>query len=173
MFSYFDFYAIPVQFRLDKQNLRKRFLQRSRELHPDFNTHQAEQDTILEEATLNNKMYEILSDDEKRVHYILSEKGLLGDDSKNALPQSFLLDMMDINEALMELEFDYQEEIFFKINKEIQTLETSLYLAVNELLNTDNAHTLSSEDWAKLKIFYLKRRYLLRILEKLRTFAPQ
>ncbi len=173
MFSYFNFYDIPVQFRLDKQNLRKRFLQRSRELHPDFNTHQAEQDAVLEQATLNNKAYEILSDDEKRFHYILSEKGLLGDDSKNALPQSFLLEMMDINESLMDLEFDYEEEIFFKINKEISELENKLYSSVNELLNTENTHLLGDEDWGKLKIFYLKRRYLLRILEKVRTFAPQ
>ena len=148
MFSYFSFYNIPVQFRLNEAALRKLFLQKSRELHPDFNTTETEQDAVLAKAAFNNKAYQTLSDEEERLRYILTEKGMLGDNSKNALPHSFLAEMMDINEQLMDLEMEdspAQAEIEL-LKNEVKLLEADLYPLVEDVLNTENAENLSVEN---------------------------
>ncbi len=156
-------------------------MRKSRELHPDFNTDPAEQEAVLEKATYNNTAYETLLDEEKRLHYILSEKGLIGsnnnannkgDSNKTTLPQFFLMEMMDINETLMDLELEGENSpetqvLKAKLEAETKEMEENLYLSVNNILQTENAENLSDENWQDLKIFYLKRQYLRRILNNL------
>ncbi len=171
-----------MQFRLNEAALRKQFLRKSRELHPDFNidsdTENDAQEAVLEKATYNNTAYETLLDEDKRLHYILSEKGLIGnsnnannkgDSNKTALPQFFLVEMMDINETLMDLELEGEDSpevqiLKVKLEAETKEMEQNLYHSVESLLQTENAENLSDENWHDLKIFYLKRQYLRRIL---------
>jgi molecular chaperone HscB len=175
MNTYFDWFAIPMQFKIDEAALRKLFLKKSKQLHPDFHTDAPDsaQADILQQATFNNEAYKVLADFDSRLQYMLEAQGLLGDAAKDALPQSFLLEMMDINEALMEVEMGSDSENILALRQNINEIETAIYLAVNEQLSTENAAHLSPTEWEKIKIFYLKRRYLLRIQKKLLTFAAQ
>ena len=173
--SYFEWFGLPEQFRLNEKELRRLFLKKSRELHPDFHTlaPEREQAELLQQATFNNEAYQTLLDFEARIKYMLNSRDLLGDAAKTALPQSFLLEMMDINEALLEVETDFDTLVFAELQANIAAIENDLYIAVNELLDTTDANSLAAADWEKIKIFYLKYRYLLRIQKKLLTFASQ
>ncbi len=57
--TYFEFYKIPLSFKVDKAALKRQFYALSKQYHPDFYTLASEekQAEILELSTLNNKAY--------------------------------------------------------------------------------------------------------------------
>jgi molecular chaperone HscB len=172
--NYFEFYGIPLSFKVDESALKKTFYANSRKYHPDFHTleNAEKQAEILELSTFNTQAYKTLSDFDKRMKYILYMKGVMAEEGKNKLPDDFLMDMMDINEALMELEFDFDKNVYIKILNDIQNIENQIFNEIKETLETYNENTTPPHKLEEIKNFYLKKRYLLRIRENLSKFAP-
>ena len=171
--KYFELYDLPVSFLLDSKALKRKFYQLSKQFHPDFYTLESEekQAEILELSTVNNEAYKTLSDFDKRMEYILKEKGIYGEEGKNRVPQDFLMEMMDINEALMELEFDFDQATFEKAKQNIKDLEAELYNEILATLKNYDNETATAEELEQIKDFHFKRKYLLRIQNNLSTFA--
>jgi molecular chaperone HscB len=171
--NYFEFFEIPISFKLDEAELKRTFYANSKKYHPDFYTLESEekQMEVLELSTLNNNAYKTLSDFDKRMKYILDVKGILGEEGKNKLPQEFLMEMMDINENLMELEFDFDQSNFDKVQKDLKLLESNLLKEVNPFLDNYDDNAPSEEELSVIKNYFLKKRYLLRIKENLNKFA--
>ncbi len=172
--NYFDFYNIPMTFKPDAAALKKQFYANSKKYHPDFFATESEekQAEILELSTLNNRAYKTLKDEEARMKYILDETGVYGKEGENKLPQDFLMEMMDINEEIMELQFDFDKDKYATAMQKIEAFEKSLYADVAEVLENWTQETGTAEDLKKVKNFYLKKKYLLRIKENVSTFAP-
>ena len=70
--SYFDFFKIPISFYPDLALVRKRYLENSRNSHPDIAQGEDEM-KYMEFTALNNKAYTTLKSEEKRIDYILNE----------------------------------------------------------------------------------------------------
>jgi molecular chaperone HscB len=172
--KYFELYDLPVSFILDKKALKRKFYKLSKQFHPDFFTLETEekQAEILELSTINNEAYKTLSDFDKRMEYILKEKGVYAAEGQNKMPQDFLMEMMDINEALMELEFDFDSETFENTKTEVEYLEKDLSESIQPLLENYKDAADNTADLEKIKEFYFKRKYLLRIQNNLSKFAP-
>ena len=172
--NYFEFYNIPLGFKIDEAALKRTFYANSKQFHPDFFTLESEekQAEILELSTLNTEAYKTLSDFEKRMKYILDLKGVMGKEGENKLPQDFLMDMMDINEALMDLDMDYDESTHKKVLADVQTLDNQLFMAVKHTVENYQDGITPTSELEEVKNFYLKKRYLLRIRENLSKFAP-
>jgi len=170
--QFFQFFDLPVCFVLDEADLRKRYLSNSKKFHPDFYTLESseKQAEILQLSSLNNEAYRTLSDFDQRMKYILEEKGLLVE-GQNEIPKNFLLEMMDINEQLMELEFDFEQSIFDAVKQEVESQEQEIWGEVKDLVEGYSEEKTSPEELNQIKNFYLKKRYLLRIKENLSTFA--
>jgi len=173
--NYFEFYGIPVSFRVDGAALRHTYYQNSKQFHPDFHTLSGEgqQADMLELATQNNEAFQTLSDPDKRMRYILKLKGLLEDESKLSLPQAFLMDMMEINETLMELEFESDPVRLATVEHSVDNLEKSLDDAIQPVLDDYSEEHGTKSDLQTVLEYYLKKRYLLRVRENLSKFAPQ
>lgn len=123
-------------------------------------------------ASRNNEAFKILSDPDKRMRYILEIHDLLGDETNQvALPQAFLMDMMDINEALMELEFDFDPAKYQTITNELDSYTQQLEKSVEPYLSKSLEDVDTKDTLIFVRNFYLKKRYLLRIKENLRKFA--
>ena len=173
--NYFEFYGIPVSFVVDKGSLKRVFYANSKKYHPDYFTleSEAKQVEVLELSTYNNEAYKTLSDFDRRMKYVLDLKGAMEEEGKNTLPQDFLMEMMDINESLMELEFGFDREVYDKVRADLKVLEDDLLDEVKPLIAEYDAQKGDSESILEgVKNFYLKKRYLLRIKENLSTFAP-
>ncbi len=172
--NHFEFFGIPMRFIIDEDALRKIYYANSKKYHPDFYTLEPEekQAEILELSTLNNQAYLTLADFDKRMKYILECKGVMADEGQNQLPQAFLAEMMDINEALMELEFDFDAGKYAQALHDADNLEEELFDEIYPVLQQfeDKAQDLGT--LSAVKDFYLKKRYLLRIKENLAKFAP-
>ncbi len=171
--NYFEFYKIPVSFKVDAIALKNIFYENSKKYHPDFYTLESEekQAEILELSTLNNEAYKTLKDFDKRMKYILEQKGMMKEEGQNKLPKSFLMDMMEINEALMELEFDYDEVKKNDVLNQLENHESGIYAEVENIIENYSNDTTSKEELKSIKDYYLKKRYLLRIRENLDKFA--
>jgi molecular chaperone HscB len=171
--NYFEFYNIPITFLPDEAALRKTFYANSKKYHPDFFTlsSEAEQAEVLELSTLNNEAFKTLSDPDRRMKYILELKGVMGEEGQNNIPQGFLMEMMDINEGLMELEFDYDAAMHQKLLSELEKLESKLSDEVSPLLETYVDGVSDTSVLEQIKTYFFKRRYLLRIQENLDRFA--
>ncbi len=173
--NYFEFYDLPISFQLDEAALKRTFYTNSKRYHPDFFTLENEerQNEILELSTLNTQAYKTLSDFDRRMKYVLELKDVFEEEGKNSLPQDFLMDMMDINEAIMELEFDFDEATYQKVLKDAQDIENQILEEVKPIIENYQDGVTPQYDLEKVKNFYLKKRYLLRILENVSKFAPQ
>lgn len=167
--NYFEFYDLPIAFNLDPEVLRRQFLKLSKKYHPDFYTLESEekQEEILALSTTNNEAYKLLKDSEKRIKYILELKGLLGKEIKPELPQSFLLEMMDINERVMDLQFDYDKAAHQAIQKEVEAKEAELLERIHPVFDGYNDATATTEQLEKVKDYYLQNRYLKRLKENM------
>lgn len=173
--NHFEFYGLPVSFAVDEAAVRRIYLLNSKKYHPDFHTlsDETEQTRVLELSTRNNEAFKTLSDADNRVRYVLEIKGLLGKEHENQrLPQEFLMEMMDINEALMELEFDFDQARFEATLKSVQLLENELETQIEPVLSSWTENTGTAADLLLVQEYFFKKRYLLRIKENLSKFAP-
>jgi molecular chaperone HscB len=171
MTNYFDFYEIPVSFSPDTVLVKKKFYEFSKKYHPDFYINESEerQAEVLELSTINNKAYQVLSDPQKRLPYILELKGQLAEGEHYVLPQDFLMDMMEINEALMDLQFDPDAEKLAAVKVDVAAVDAGLQLEISAL--TDSFETKSEAEQAILlnaiKDLYYRSKYLVRIKESI------
>ena len=172
--NYFHFFDLPVSFLLDEKVLKKRFLQNSKKFHPDFYTleNEEKQAEILELSTLNNNAFKTLRDFDTRMAYILRELNILEDEGKNTIPQAFLLQVMEIQEAIMELEFGFDDNAYHSALKQANDLENDLRKAIQPSLDAFDLKKTGQAELKKIKEFYLKKKYLWRIKENLNRFAP-
>ncbi|MGB1206431.1 MAG: iron-sulfur cluster co-chaperone HscB C-terminal domain-containing protein [Chitinophagales bacterium] len=171
--NYFEFYGLPISFDIDKKKLKSLFYQKSRAFHPDFfvqATAAAQQEALLS-ATINNQAYKTLSKLETRIKYVLELKGVISEGERYQLPPMFLMQMMDINESLMELEFEANTQKLQTIQTEVNNIVQNLQNDIQPTLDNYEDKAEQKESLKKIKEFYYKKRYLLRIQNNLRKFA--
>ncbi|RAJ31719.1 Fe-S protein assembly co-chaperone HscB [Pedobacter cryoconitis] len=169
--DYFKFYKLPVSFNPDVQLVKQQFYALSKKYHPDFyiNESAEKQEEVLELSTLNNKAYQVLSDPQKRLHYILELKGILAEGENYSLPQDFLMEMMDVNESLMELQFEPDAAKLEEIRKEIDSIAVLMQQELDRLItvfDTQNKDT-EANTLAAIKDLYYRKKYLNRINDSL------
>jgi molecular chaperone HscB len=170
--NYFEFYQIPVNFKVDARALKRKFYALSKEYHPDFHTDKSEEEQarILELSSLNNKAYNTLKDFDLRMKYVLNLKNLLHE-STDKLPQSFLMEMMDVNEVLMDLEFDEDTSKLNGVKESVNQMKISFLDEVSNIIDSYDDTKSTDEELSLIKNYYLKQRYILRIQDNLNKFA--
>ena len=175
--NYFEFYDIPVSFQPDENLIRQKFYTFSKAYHPDFFVNESEdkQQEILDLSTLNNKAYQVLANRNKRLPYILDIYGELEEGEKYVLPSDFLMEMMEVNEALMELEFEEDAAQLQKIIQEVDEIESNLDKELQTFINAfdEASETEKQVQLKKIKDIYYRKKYLLRIRESINRFATR
>jgi len=172
--NYFEFYEMPESFAVDAAALKKKFYELSKRYHPDFyaNESEARQQEILELSTLNNKAFQVLGDAAKRMEYVLKLHNLLQEGEKYELSPAFLMEMMDINEALMDVDdADQLAAITAQINDFENDLNSELATHIANY-QSDTA-AVKEKELKAIKDIYFRQKYLLRIKDSLNTFAAR
>ncbi len=173
MIDYFSILQIPLSFRPDLDQLKKQYYKLSREFHPDHFTMQDEttQEAALSTSVNINVAYKVLSDEQARLSYLLHFLKILNDNEHEILPQEFLMEIMEINEAVFDLEMDYDEDkrnsTIADIENKKSEIEADLNIGINMFENQedrDRALQIIKENFLKMK-------YMLRIQENISTFA--
>ncbi|MGY4384533.1 molecular chaperone HscB [Pedobacter sp. UYP24] len=171
MTDYFSFYGLPVSFNPDLPYVKQKFYELSKKYHPDFfiNESEEKQVEVLELSTINNKAYQVLTDPQKRLQYVLELKGQLTEGEHYVLPQDFLMEMMDVNESLMDLQFDPDPERLLALEGEVEAIKENInknLLALTATFKTEEGGDQSAV-LAEVKDLYYRAKYLVRIAESL------
>ena len=176
--DYFAFYGLPEAFLLDEAALKASYYRLSRELHPDFHAQDtpAAQAEALRLSTLNTDAYRTLADPDTRMAYLLGRHGMLEEGSaQNQLPPDFLMDVMELNEQLMELEFDPDPATVATVSEQVSALADTLDAGIGPVLagypQLPPDHRPAA--LAQVRTYYLKKRYLLRLRQQVATFAAR
>ncbi|MGB3076617.1 MAG: Fe-S protein assembly co-chaperone HscB, partial [Chitinophagales bacterium] len=171
--NYFELYELPISFIVDQDQVKKKFLELSKKFHPDFfvNEGEAKQQEVLEKSTMNTRAFQALSDFDKRMQYILEWKQLISEGERYELSPVFLMDMMDINEALMDLEQEKDQHKIEALRKQVAGLFEELYDEVRSEITSYRDDTADENVLKKIKDYYYRKKYLLRIQRSLDTFA--
>lgn len=167
--EYFDLFELPVQLRVDKKLLRARYLELSRKHHPDYfatadtNSQQAALDAS---ARLNNAL-KTLSQPEETIKYVLEQKGLLEAEEKYKLSNDFLMEMMDINEAVADLKMEPSVEQQTQIETQINKIANDLYAPVAPIVEGYQEGVTTQEELLQVKDYYFRKKYLQRLQQQL------
>jgi len=165
---YFELFDTPISLVVDKSALLKKYYTLSKEYHPDnFSLgNELAQEQALNMSAKINEAKKILDNNYKRLEYILRETNTIIPDEKYVLSPQFLGEMMDINEQLIELEFEKNEADMLKISAELSSIEASIFTTVQSFFTLSNFEA-STSDYLLLKDFYYKKKYIDRVKEKL------
>lgn len=176
MDNYFSLFELPLSLRPDAAEVKKMFYKLSKQYHPDrvAQTDEAAKADVLQKAAMVNDAYKTLSDPDKTMAYVLRLYQMLEEEEKYELPPAFLMEMMELNEAVSDYE-DAPENTSLKIQAE-QALAEQLEAWENEvqqlILMFEQAEEKESV-LRKIKDFYFRKKYLLRIKERFSTFASR
>lgn len=176
MENYFELYDLPVRFNTDASAVKSKYYEFSRRFHPDrFATaSDTERTEALRIAALNNDAYKTLTSPDRTMAYILKTNGVLEEEEKYALPPAFLMEMMELNEALSDYEMEPDNESLRQQSE--QTLQEQLSTwqeDLEPLLNRFDAGETSAVLLKEIKDRYFRKKYLLRIQERMATFAAR
>lgn len=176
MENHFTFYDFDELFFLDEKELKVKYIEISKESHPDFYVNDAAAyQEALKKTSDNNVAFKALRSFDRRIEHILKVNGVL-QNAKNDIPQAFLMEMMDINEAIMDMKMEPSEKLLTKTEKDINDMDVALHTELTNAAKHADALDKQSDDRKALLIaikeIYLKRKYVLRIKESLNTFAP-
>lgn len=172
-FKYFTLLDIPVSFKPDISLLKKNYYRLSRDLHPDFFTNESSEvkmQKLLESGELN-MAYKILINQSDRTKYILESYGLMNDIDNATLSKDFLNEMMDINEAIFELQMQYHHEQYESLLHEIGEKQALLESKLSTCFDNFDKDSDKEQVLAEILDIYLKSKYLLRIHKNISTFA--
>jgi len=173
MVNYFELYGLPVSFSPDQSLVKKKYYELSRQFHPDRFTQggAAAMDEALKMSAQVNEGYKLLTDQDTTMGYVLRYLGALDDEEKYNLPPNFLMDMMDLNEAVSEAEMDPTEDnlelAIGNLKQQMEELEAELKELTEKYTEGADHHSLLLE----IKDAWFRKKYLLRIKERIAKFA--
>lgn len=171
--NFFEYYDLEASLEIDEKILKNAYYTKMRALHPDMHMQasDADKEDLLAQSSFNNKAFNTLKDFHLRLQYILdtfSEKT----ENKKTLPPSFLMEMMDVNEEVMELQFDFSAEKAQKIKRDILDQESASLETLNtELKDLKIEFPIDNAVSDKIGNYLMKRNYLKRIIENIEKLA--
>jgi molecular chaperone HscB len=165
--NYFELFEIPVQLKVNKASLPKKFFELSRKYHPDYfiNDKAKAQTEALEKSATLNKAFKTLQNPDETIKYVLQLKGLLEEEEKYKLPPVFLMEVLEINEQLM----DEDQTAVNGIQPAVDKLEKEIYESVKEIVEHYQESITSEEGLLQVKEYYYKKKYLDRIKRQLQA----
>lgn len=176
MDNYFTLYGLNETFHPDPIVVRKQYYAVSRQYHPDHfaTASPAQQLEALQRTSVNNEAYKTLSDRDRTMAYILKWHGLLEEEEKYRLPPHFLMEMMELNELVEEWENSPADEALRQsAEKALQEGLEQWEEAVRPLTDRFDAGDVREEVLTQIRDAYMRRRYLLRIQERMDTFGAR
>ena len=167
--EYFSLFDLSVQLEVDKKELRARYLDLSRRFHPDyFATASAEaQQEALDATAQLNKAFKTLSNREETIRYVLQQKSLLADEEKYSLSPDFLMEMLEINEAVADLAFDPDPQRRAEIASQIKNWEHEIYEPVASIVANYQEGVTTEKELLQVKDYYFRKKYLERLQQQL------
>lgn len=160
--NYFELLNLPVSLQVDKNLLRQKYLALSRHYHPDYFVNQPaeEQDKALQASAALNRALKVFSNTDDTIRYVLMQKGLMQEEEKYNLPPDFLMEMMELNEAVDEAA---DADSLQRLEQQLTTIENEIYEPVANIVEGYQEGITSEKELLQVKDYYFKKKYLHRL----------
>lgn len=171
--NYFGFYGISPAFFPDEKMIKQKYYEYSKLYHPDFYTGENEkkQTEVLALSSLNNKAYTTLSNKNKRIAYIISLFYPADESMEKIMDTDFLMEMMDWNEKLAEAQMENDENALAAFSKDCDQMITEMENSIRPDLETFDKGQRDKALLDRIRDYYFKKKYLLRVQENISNFA--
>lgn len=164
----FELFGLEPAYEVDTSDLRKRLVRFSRLVHPDFFGGTPDESHAERGSALLNEAHAALADDARRAEYLLSSLGGPDEKAERAMPQAFLMEVMEWNELLEEARepgSDPSEPKLIALGQELESQRTETLGAIAKLLTPLPAP--GSDSLVQVRQQLNALRYLARALDQL------
>jgi molecular chaperone HscB len=161
--NYFQLFDLEQGFFPDQAMVKRKYYELSRRFHPDFFVQQGEVAREQAEERLKevHAAYNVLSDAGKTMAYLLELETGISAEEKYALSPIFLMEMMELNEALQEAN---SAEERAEVTAQIIDKKRELYEDIKPVLEAYQPGVVSPEAMLPIKEYYYRQKYLQRLL---------
>ncbi|XP_015789477.1 iron-sulfur cluster co-chaperone protein HscB, mitochondrial-like [Tetranychus urticae] len=157
--NYFTVFNLKATYDVDVPEIRQRFLDLQKILHPDKYSNRSleEQYTSLDLSTFVNKAYKVLQNPYKRGIYLLKLNGIHREEREGntVMDPDFLEDMLSINEAVLESSIEGLE----KIRSDVQSKVNHLVSSISRSFQTNSLQ--------EVELLLNKLKFYVNILDKI------
>ncbi len=158
--NYFELFGLSTSFDVDLSFLGERYRQLQQAAHPDRFASGSDQERRLavQQTALINEAYDTLKNPLSRAKYLLQINGIdLGSDTDTRMDGAFLMEQMELREALGEARAGKDVDALEGINARIEKLYRQLLdgLAQN-FRQTDDASLVAARDNVR-KLQFIQR----------------
>jgi molecular chaperone HscB len=159
--DHFELFGLPVCFHIDRSELAKKYVALQKKYHPDFYSQEtaADKEAALQLSSQVNNAYKIFLNEDATIKYVLQLHHLLEEEEKYELPPAFLMEMMELNEALMEGNAD--------IAAKVEQVNRQIYEVVKPVIDNYQEGITTKEELLQVKNYYYQKKYLNRITAQL------
>jgi molecular chaperone HscB len=168
MKTHFDTLGIARAFHISSVDLEKKFLELSRQNHPDKFAKAGPRERLesVQRTTALNDAYRVLKDPVRRAEYLLKLEGLDVADEKNSVKASpeLLGDMMERNEALAEARSDGDTAKVEVIAGEVRLLRDQAMKDIEDKFHVE------PPPYAEIAQLLISLRYFARLHEQVEAF---
>ncbi len=155
--NYFELFAIPAAFNIDKKQLKQHMLALQKIYHPD--NHQQASEDILEKAILLsstlNMAYQVLINSSSRAVYLLGLLNVkIADDDMIIKNTELLMQQMDIRQRIDQAFIEYDTLALDQLEQEISTNIMKVEDKIGNLFDLKKYDEIEEE--IQLMLFYQK-----------------
>lgn len=159
----YELYELSVSPYPETIGLKKKYYELSKKYHPDTFV----QDTdasheMLQVSALVNEGLTVFTNEMKSLDYFFNYHQVNIQADKTSLPADFLMEMMELNEQIDEAN-DSEEKN--KIRSEVEQIDKAL--TNNIMITWSDAEKSHEQKIEIIKLDYLKKKYIQRILDSL------
>lgn len=158
----FEFFSLTPSLAIDAKELRAKYLEIQRNVHPDFGS------DVSTDSEIANTYFEVLKNSEKRLKLLLELYSNI-DLNQNVLPSDFLMEMMDLNDVIEESHLGNETS---KIEAEsiLNSMKTELDNQLLDYLKDWEMNQISIDEfsqWKEYVIWFQKFKYWSRLRKNL------
>lgn len=138
MQNHFELFQLPARFDIDMNALDSAYREVQGRVHPDrfVNATDAEKRVAMQWATRANEAYQTLRNPQKRAQYLCEINGVdLQTESNTAMPMDFLMEQMELREALDDARGDKDAAALDAIDARVRGERKSRLVQVGQLLD--------------------------------------
>jgi molecular chaperone HscB len=138
MQNHFELFQLPAAFDIDMDALDRAYREIQGRVHPDrfVNASDAEKRVAMQWATRANEAYQTLRNPQKRARYLCELNGVdLQTESNTAMPTDFLMEQMELREALDDARDAKDPAALDKLDARVRTEKKGRLARVGKLLD--------------------------------------
>jgi len=145
--NYFELFGIPVGFEVSAGDLRDRYRELQRAMHPDKFASASERERRLSvQLTANiNEAFQTLLDPLKRTHYLLELNGIEINTQETTKDTEFLMEQMELRESLEEARHsDDPQAAVMELMQDVESRLRDMTVKLNTLFTDINETSLQA-----------------------------